>query len=140
MAQASGATMVEEENLRRGSTEEEGSQECPRELAIVEVPSILGADGRQPLVVQPARGKSGHHQAAGRGEAAGVFGASRERQRVSQRTYRPERLRSLRVRVKRRGKSPPPGPQGSGHEKPPAVQDRTGGTAPGHRREPEAPG
>ncbi len=33
---------------------------------------------------------------------------------------------SLPVRVKRRGKSPPPGEQSPGHEKPHAVQDKTG--------------
>jgi hypothetical protein len=37
----------------------------------------------------------------------------------------------FRVRVKRRGKSPPPARQRAGHEKPPAVQDKTGGQAPG---------
>ena len=37
---------------------------------------------------------------------------------------------SLRVRVKRRGKSPPPRAQARGHEKPHAVQDGTGGTGP----------
>ncbi len=35
------------------------------------------------------------------------------------------------VRVKRRGKSPPPAEQSAGHEKPPAVQDKTGGPASG---------
>ena len=37
---------------------------------------------------------------------------------------------SWRARVKRRGKSPPPRAQARGHEKPHAVQDRTGGTGP----------
>ena len=32
------------------------------------------------------------------------------------------------VRVKRRGKSPPPGAQAPGHDKPHAVQDKTGNT------------
>ncbi|MEN9468669.1 MAG: hypothetical protein RL630_402 [Verrucomicrobiota bacterium] len=41
---------------------------------------------------------------------------------------RPPTGASRRVRVKRRGKSPPPRAQARGHEKPHAVQDRTGGT------------
>ena len=40
---------------------------------------------------------------------------------------RPPTGASRRVRVKRRGKSPPPRAQARGHEKPHAVQDRTGG-------------
>ena len=42
--------------------------------------------------------------------------------------------RSSRVRVKRRGKSPPPGAQVPGHEKPHAVQDKTGSGPPSPRR------
>ena len=42
---------------------------------------------------------------------------------------RPSRDPGRSVRVKRRGKSPPPGAQAPGHEKPHAVQDITGGRA-----------
>ena len=86
---------------------------------------------RWPTVARgsPARGKSGHHQTAGRGESAGVAGESPPRQTVSQKTDRP--ARKLRARVKRRGKSPPPAQQCAGHEKPSAVQDITGGPASG---------
>jgi hypothetical protein len=73
----------------------------------------------------PVRGKSGHHQTAGRGESSGVSGESPARQTVSQKTDRLRR--KLRARVKRRGKSPPPAQQCAGHEKPSAVQDKTGG-------------
>ena len=74
------------------------------------------------------RGKSEHHKAACRGEYAGAHGPSRARRKVSQKTNRPRpfRKRKSRVRVKRRGKSPPPGAQAPGHEKPHAVQDITG--------------
>ena len=79
------------------------------------------------------RGKSGHHKAACRVERTGGAGESPPRRKVSQKTNRP-RFGSLlggfpvmRARVKRRGKSPPPRAQVRGHEKPHAVQDRTGG-------------
>ena len=76
----------------------------------------------------PGRGKSEHHQAACRVECAGAAGESRARRKVSQKTYRPS-PQGVRVRVKRRGKSPPPGAQAPGHEKPHAVQDKTGSRA-----------
>ena len=72
------------------------------------------------------RGKSEHRQAACRGEHAGAPGQSPARRRVSQKTNRQRRRKTPVVRVKRRGKSPPPGAQAPGHEKPHAVQDRTG--------------
>ena len=72
------------------------------------------------------RGKSEHHKAACRAKRAGAHGASRARRKVSQKTNRPRR--ESRVRVKRRGKSPPPGAQAPGHDKPHAVQDITGST------------
>src|SRR5262249_30812844 len=40
----------------------------------------------------------------------------------------PPRVARLGVRVKRRVKSPPPGAQATGHDKPRVVQDRTEGT------------
>ena len=72
------------------------------------------------------RGKSEHRQAACRGEHAGAPGQSQARRRVSQKTNRQRSRKTPVVRVKRRGKSPPPGAQAPGHEKPHAVQDRTG--------------
>lgn len=50
-----------------------------------------------------------------------------ESRKVSQKTYHRPRKRA--ARVKRRGKSPPLRPQGRRHDKPHAVQDRTGGMA-----------
>ncbi len=72
------------------------------------------------------RGKSGHHRAACRAQASGVFGESRGNGKC----HRKQTARRQRwVRVKRRGKSPPLRPQGRRHDKPHAVQDITGGRA-----------
>src|SRR5271163_2104427 len=57
--------------------------------------------------------------AEGRGESPG-------RWKVSQRTNRREARKGRAARVKRRGKSPPPGGQPPGHDKPHAVQGQTG--------------
>ena len=67
--------------------------------------------------------------AEGRGESPG-------RWKVSQRTYRHAARKGRAVRVKRRGKSPPPGGQPPGHDKPHAVQGQTGtpGCLPGAGR------
>ena len=51
----------------------------------------------------------------------------RDRQCHRKQTARGFSQEKLQVRVKRRGKSPPPAQQCAGHEKPSAVQDKTGG-------------
>ncbi len=70
-------------------------------------------------------------------ESGGALNESSLRRKVSQKIDRfiisPSDERSLRavmreVRVKRRGKSPPPCAKAKGHDKPCAVQDKTGGT------------
>jgi hypothetical protein len=79
-----------------------------------------------------ARGKSEHHQATRRVEHAGSPAQRLGSRKVSQKTNRPvdeiyrKECLDNRVRVKRRGKSPPPVRQLAGHEKPRVVQDKTG--------------
>jgi len=78
------------------------------------------------------RGKSEHHQATRRVEYAGSLAERLGSRKVSQKIDRPaaETFGNVspneRVRVKRRGKSPPPVRQLAGHEKPRVVQDKTG--------------
>ena len=82
--------------------------------------------GRQ-MTALPLRregGKSEHLQATCRVEHAGAMGESPARRKVSQKTNRPRR--KSRVRVKRRGKSPPARERSKAHDKPHAVQDITG--------------
>ncbi len=72
------------------------------------------------------RGKSEHHKAACRGKVRGGSGRkSRLMESVTE--NRPPRCArtGVAVRVKRRGKSPPPGGQPPGHDKPHAVQGQT---------------
>ena len=86
---------------------------------------MIAAGGARALF---RRGKSEHHMAACRAKRAGASGPSRARRKVSQKTNRPWPSRKMqpRVSVKRRSKSPPPGAQAPGHDKPHAVQDITG--------------
>ena len=72
------------------------------------------------------RGKSEHHKAACRGKSRGGPGR-KFRLMESVTENRPPRCARTGVaaRVKRRGKSPPPGGQPPGHDKPHAVQGQT---------------
>jgi len=60
-------------------------------------------------------GKSEHRKAKCRVEDAGVGDENRRRRKVSQKINRPGCLYEAGVRMKRRGKSPPPGAQVPGH-------------------------
>ena len=79
-----------------------------------------------------ARGKSEHLQTTCRVEHAGAWRERAGSRKVSQKTNRlgawGRRKPSVgaEVRVKRRGKSPPPDGQPAGHEKPRVVQGKTG--------------
>ncbi len=96
-------------------------------------------DGRSRL---GGRGKSEHHKAACREKIAEGRGESPGRWKVSQRTYRLAARKGRAARVKRRGKSPPPGGQPPGHDKPHAVQGQTGmpGCLPGREQSRPVPG
>ena len=87
------------------------------------------------------RGKSEHHKAACRGKVRGGPGRkSRSMESVTE-NKPPRRARTgAAVRVKRRGKSPPPGGQPPGHDKPHAVQGQTEtpGRLPGRGRKSRA--
>ena len=73
------------------------------------------------------RGKSEHHKAACRGKARGGPGRKFRSMESVTENKPPWRARTgVAVRVKRRGKSPPPGGQPPGHDKPHAVQGQTG--------------
>lgn len=78
------------------------------------------------------RGKSEHRTATHRVSNSGVRGENSVRRKVSQKTNHPPTPQGRRrERVKRRGKSPPPEPQGTGQEKPCVVQDKQGKRAAG---------
>lgn len=83
---------------------------CPSKACAAAAPGLgsrLMADGRSDFAARRAgRGKSGHHKAACRIERAGGRHQSADRRTVSQKINRPAIRRG--VRVKRRGKSPPP--------------------------------
>ncbi len=85
------------------------------------------AVGRWSLPPVRGRGKSEHHKAACRGKSRGGPGRkSRSMESVTE-NKPPGRARTgAAARVKRRGKSPPPGEQSPGHDKPHAVQGQTG--------------
>ena len=72
------------------------------------------------------RGKSEHHKAACRGKTRGGSGRKFRSMESVTENRPPRRARSgVAARVKRRGKSPPPGGQPPGHDKPHAVQGQT---------------
>ena len=82
--------------------------------------------GRWPLLLVRGRGKSEHHKAACRGKTRGGLGRKFRSMESVTENRPPRRARSgVAVRVKRRGKSPPPGGQPPGHDKPHAVQGQT---------------
>jgi hypothetical protein len=74
--------------------------------------------------LRPPRGKSEHRQASMPCKTRGRRG--RKSATTESVTENQTAGSSLPVRVKRRGKSPPPGEQSPGPEKPHAVQDKTG--------------
>jgi hypothetical protein len=83
--------------------------------------------GRWSLLLVKGRGKSEHHKAACRGKSRGGSGRKFRSMESVTENKPPRGARSGRaVRVKRRGKSPPPGGQLPGHDKPHAVQGQTG--------------
>jgi len=72
------------------------------------------------------RGKSEHHKAACRGKTRGGPGRKLRLMESVTENRPPWRARTgVAARVKRRGKSPPPGGQPPGHDKPHAVQGQT---------------
>ena len=72
------------------------------------------------------RGKSEHHKAACRGKTRGGPGRKFRPMESVTENRPPRRARTGdAARVKRRGKSPPPGGQPPGHDKPHAVQGQT---------------
>src|SRR5271170_4906142 len=72
------------------------------------------------------RGKSEHHKAACRGKTRGGPGRKFRPMESVTENRPPRRARTgVAARVKRRGKSPPPGGQPPGHDKPHAVQGQT---------------
>lgn len=83
------------------------------------------AGGRRPLRGFPAQRKVRTPRGSTPRASAGPAGASPPPRIVSQKIYRPPR----RLRLKRRGKSPPRGERSPRQDKPRAVQDRTGMTA-----------
>ena len=97
-------------------------------------------DGRSRL---GGRGKSEHHKAACCGKVRRGPGRKRRSMESVTENIPPGRARTgVAVRVKRRGKSPPPGGQPPGHDKPHAVQGQTGtpGRLSGGEQSPPVPG
>jgi len=83
--------------------------------------------------VKAGGGKSELHRARCRvtrfdrsGIHAGGLGENLDQQRVPQKTNRQSSRNGTLVRVKRRGKSPPPEAQATGHGKPHREQDQIG--------------